>query len=137
INEVIPIHRAMQEDGQIEVTMTPFAHPILPLLVDTDLALRATPDIVLPSAPFRWGQDAVAQVERGVQYYIDHFGQPPRGMWPSEGSVAQEMISMVATNGIQWMASSEGVLAHSLGMDSFTRDSNEVVVEADQLYRPY
>jgi hypothetical protein len=47
------------------------------------------------------------------------------------------MISMVATNGIQWMASSEGVLAHSLGMDSFTRDSNEVVVEADQLYRPY
>ena len=137
INEVIPIHRAMQDDGQIEVTMTPFAHPILPLLVDTDLALRATPDIVLPSAPFRWGQDAVAQVERGVQYYIDHFGQPPRGMWPSEGSVAQEMVSMVASNGIQWMASSEGVLAHTLGMDSFTRDGNEVVVEADRLYRPY
>ena len=137
VNEVIPIHRQMQDDGQIEVTMTPFAHPILPLLVSTDLALVATPDIVLPSAPFRWGQDAVAQVERGVQYYEDHFGRPPRGMWPSEGSVAQEMISMVADNGIQWMASSEGVLAHSLGMDSFTRDSNEVVVEADQLYRPY
>ncbi len=137
INEVIPIHREMQDDGQIEVTMTPFAHPILPLLVDTDLALRATPDITLPSAPFRWGQDAVAQVERGVQLYVDHFGQAPRGMWPSEGSVAQEMVSMVATNGIQWMASSEGVLAHSLGMDSFTRDSNEVVVEADKLYRPY
>jgi alpha-amylase/alpha-mannosidase (GH57 family) len=137
VNEVIPIHRQMQEDGQIEVTMTPFAHPILPLLVSTDLALVATPDITLPSAPFRWGQDAVAQVERGVQYYVDHFERPPRGMWPSEGSVAQEMISMVADNGIQWMASSEGVLAHSLGMDSFTRDSNEVVVEADQLYRPY
>lgn len=137
INEVIPIHREMQEDGQIEVTMTPFAHPILPLLVDTDLALRATPDIVLPSQPFRWGQDAVAQVERGVQLYTDHFGQPPRGMWPSEGSVAQEMVSMVADNGIQWMASSEGVLARSLGMDSFTRDGNEVVVEADQLYQPY
>ncbi len=137
INEVIPIHREMQEDGQIEVTMTPFAHPILPLLVNTDLALQATPDITLPSAPFRWGQDAVAQVERGVALYTDHFGQAPRGMWPSEGSVAQDIVSMVATNGIEWMASSEGVLAHTLGMDSFTRDSNEVVVEADALYRPY
>lgn len=137
VNEVISIHRAMQEDGQIEVTMTPFAHPILPLLVDTDLALRATPDITLPRLPFRFGQDAVAQVERGVQLYEDHFGQPPRGMWPSEGSVAQEMISMVAANGIRWMASSEGVLAHTLGLDSFTRDGNEVVVEADKLYRPY
>ncbi len=137
VNEVIPIHRAMQEDGQIEITMTPFAHPILPLLVDTDLALRALPDLTLPSQPFRWGQDAVAQVERGVQLYVDHFGQPPRGMWPSEGSVAQEMISMVSINGLQWMASSEGVLAHSLGMDSFTRDGNEVVVEAERLYQPY
>jgi alpha-amylase/alpha-mannosidase (GH57 family) len=137
INEVVPIHREMQDDGQIEVTTTPFAHPILPLLVDTDLALRATPDITLPRQPFRWGQDAIAQIERGVQYYTDHFGRPPRGMWPSEGSVAQEIVSMTAANGIQWMAGSEGVLAHTLGMDSFTRDSNEVVVEADQLYRPY
>lgn len=137
INETIPIHRAMQDVDQIEVTMTPFAHPILPLLVDTELALVANPDLSMPSAPFRFGQDAVAQVERGVQLYADHFGRPPRGMWPSEGSVAQEMISMVATNGIEWMASSEGVLARSLGMDSFTRDANEVVVEADTLYRPY
>ena len=137
INEVIPIHRAMQDDGQIEVTMTPFAHPILPLLVDTDLALRATPDLTLPAVPFRWGQDAVAQVERGVALYSELFGQAPRGMWPSEGSVAQEMVGMVGANGLQWMASSEGVLAHTLGMDSFTRDGNEVVVEAGALYRPY
>lgn len=137
INEVIPLHRAMQETGQIEVTMTPFAHPILPLLVNTDLALKALPDIQLPSAPFIWGQDAVAQVERGVTYYEEHFGRPPRGMWPSEGSVAEEMVSMVADSGLRWMASSEGVLAHSLNLDSFTRDGNETVVEADRLYRPY
>ena len=137
VNEVIPLHRELQDDGRIEITMTPFAHPILPLLVDTDLALRATPGLTLPGEPFRWGQDAVAQVARGVEYYVDHFGREPRGMWPSEGSVAQEIVSMVSTNGLQWMASDEGVLAHTLGMDSFTRDSNEVVVEADQLYRPY
>jgi len=137
IEEVIPIHRALQESGQIEVTMTPFAHPILPLLVDTNLAKEALPDVTLPLERYIYGQDAVAQVERGVALYEDHFGRPPRGMWPAEGSVAQEMISMVAQNNIAWMASDEGVLANSLGFDSFTRNANEVVVEADQLYRPY
>ena len=137
VNEVIPIHRELQEKGQIEVTMTPYAHPILPLLVTTDLARKALPEIELPSPPFVYGADAVAQVELGVQLYKDHFGTPPRGMWPAEGSVAQEIVTMVARNDIQWMASDEGVLANSLGFNSFTRDSNEVVVEADQLYRPY
>ncbi len=137
MSEVIPIHREMQESGQIEVTMTPFAHPILPLLITTDLALVATPDMALPNPAFTFAQDAVAQIERGVQLYTEHFGVAPRGMWPSEGSVAQEMVTMTNANGIQWMASSEGVLAHSRGLESFTRDSNEVVVEADTLYRPY
>lgn len=136
IEEVIPVHRELQDAGQIEVTMTPFAHPILPLLVSTNLAQEALPDAELP-APFQFGQDAVAQVELGVQLYAEHFGRPPRGMWPAEGSVAQEIVGMVAQNGIQWMASDEGVLASSLGLESFTRNSNEVVVEADQLYRPY
>ena len=137
VNEVIPLHRELQDAGQIEITTTPFAHPILPLLVNSDLALNALPDATLPSPAFTWGQDAVAQVERGVAFYTERFGQAPRGMWPSEGSVAEEMIGMVATSGIQWMASDEGVLAQSLNIDSFTRDGNEVVIEADRLYRPY
>ena len=137
VNEVIPLHRELQDAGQIEITTTPFAHPILPLLVNSDLALNALPDATLPSPAFTWGQDAVAQVELGVAFYTERFGQAPRGMWPSEGSVAEEMIGMVATSGIQWMASDEGVLAQSLNIDSFTRDGNEVVIEADRLYRPY
>lgn len=137
IQEVIPVHKALQDAGQIEVTMTPFAHPILPLLVNTDLARVALPDIELPLQRFAYGQDAVAQVELGVQLYEDHFERPVRGMWPAEGSVAQEIVTMVSKNGVQWMASDEGVLANSLGMDSFTRDGREVVNEADQLYRPY
>ncbi len=137
IEEVIPIHRRLQEAGQIEVTMTPFAHPILPLLVNTDLALQAMPDAELPQPPFIYGMDAQRHVELGVELYEEHFGRAPRGMWPAEGSVAQEIVTMVAQNGIQWMASDEGVLARSLGLDSFTRDSNETVQQADQLYRPY
>jgi alpha-amylase/alpha-mannosidase (GH57 family) len=137
VQEVIPIHKRLQDSGQIEITTTPFAHPILPLLVNTDLAREALPDLELPSTPFVFGQDAVAQVNLGAQLYQEHFGQPPRGMWPSEGSVAQEIVTMVARNGIQWMASDESVLANSLGLNGFSRDSNEVVVEADVLYRPY
>ena len=119
IEEVVPLHRKLQEAGQIEVTMTPFAHPILPLLVNTQLARVALPDLELPSLPFIYGQDATAQVQLGVQFYEDHFGVPPRGMWPAEGSVAQQIVTMVSRAGLQWMASDEGVLAKSLGMDSF------------------
>ncbi len=137
IQEVIPVHRELQDAGQIEVTMTPYAHPILPLLVTTDLAREALPDIQLPGEKFVFGQDAAAQVALGVRQYEAHFGRPPRGMWPAEGSVAQEIVTMVAQNGIQWMASDEGVLASSLGIESFARDSAEVVIDADQLYRPY
>lgn len=137
IGEVIPLHRRLQEAGQIEVTMTPFAHPILPLLVTTQLAREALPELEMPSEPFIYGQDATAQVELGVQFYEEHFGVPPRGMWPAEGSVAQEIVTMVSQAGIQWIASDEGVLANSLGIESFERNSEEVVVDADALYRPY
>jgi alpha-amylase/alpha-mannosidase (GH57 family) len=137
IQEVIPLHRRMQESGQIEVTMTPFAHPILPLLVTTQLAREALPEIELPSLPFIYGQDATAQVELGVQFYEDHFGVAPRGMWPAEGSVAQEIVTMVSQAGIQWIASDEGVLANSLGFSSFERETDETVIDAATLYQPY
>lgn len=137
VQEVIPYHAQLQEAGQIEVTMTPFAHPILPLLVDSNLAQVALPDADLPSR-FVYGQDAVAQVELGVQLYEEHFGMAPRGMWPAEGSVAEEIVSMIARAGIRWIATDEDVLANSLpDIDAFTRDTADTVLQADALYRPY
>jgi alpha-amylase/alpha-mannosidase (GH57 family) len=137
IKEVIPIHRQLQDAGQVEITMTPYAHPILPLLISTDLSKIAMPDIDLGAVKFAYGQDAVAQINLGVELYEQHFGQPPVGMWPAEGAVSQEIVGMVSRAGIKWMASDEGVLANSLGFSSFTRDSREVVSEPDILYRPY
>jgi alpha-amylase/alpha-mannosidase (GH57 family) len=137
ISQVIPIHKELQDAGQIEVTMTPFAHPILPLLVNTDLARVAIPDIDLGGVSFAYGADAVEQVQLGVDLYQEHFGQAPRGMWPAEGSVAQMIVTMVSQAGIKWMASDEGVLANSLGIPNFTRDAQEVITQPDQLYRPY
>ncbi len=136
VAEVIPLHKQLQDEGRIEVTMTPFFHPILPLLVDSNLASSAVPDIKLPPRYAR-GFDAVAQVEMGVEFYTELFGKPPVGMWPAEGSVAQGIVNMVAKAGLQWMASDEEVLARSLGEVSFGRDGQGLVQDADALYRPY
>ncbi len=137
IQDVLPFHAAMQEAGQIEVTMTPFAHPILPLLVDSNVASVAMPEAELPSR-YVYGQDARAQVDLGVEFYEDHFATAPRGMWPAEGSVSPQVIQMIANAGIQWIATDEGVLARSLpDVEGFTRDNNDVVQQADELYRPY
>jgi alpha-amylase/alpha-mannosidase (GH57 family) len=134
--QVVPVHKQMQDSGQIEVTFTPYAHPILPLLVDTNLAQIAVPDIKLPTIRFTHGDDAIQQIQRGMQLYSDYFGQSPRGMWPAEGSVAQYMVGMTARAGVQWMVTDEGILANSLGLD-FTRLAGGVPMNATSLYRPY
>ncbi|MBN1267579.1 MAG: hypothetical protein JXA25_18955 [Anaerolineales bacterium] len=137
IQEVIPLHTAMQQSGQIEITLTPFAHPILPLLVDSDLARVALPDADLPTR-FVYGQDAVAQLDLGIELYLEHFNQAPRGMWPAEGSVAEQVVSMISRAGIQWIATDEDVLAGSLPeVADFTRDSQDTVLQAGTLYQPY
>jgi len=136
VTEVIPLHKRLQEAGRIEITTTPFYHPILPLLFDTDLAKVATPDIELPPR-FSYPLDAVEQVKRGVQFYTETFGRPPVGMWPAEGAVAQEIVNMVGDAGIRWMATDEEVLARSLGRTAFARNAQETVQDADALYRPY
>jgi alpha-amylase/alpha-mannosidase (GH57 family) len=136
VAKVIPLHKRLQDEGRIEVTMTPFFHPILPLLLDSNLASVAVPDIELPPR-YTYGLDAIDQVQLGVDFYTQTFGQPPRGMWPAEGAVAQGIVDMVAKAGLQWMASDEEVLARSLGKTGFARSSQEVVQDADALYRPY
>ncbi len=136
MSQVIPIHRELQEKGQIEVTTTPYAHPILPLIYDTNLALVGNPDAEMPQR-FSYPNDAIAHLKRSVEIYEKHFGVSPRGLWPSEGAVAQEIVPLVAKAGFQWMATGEPVLAQSLGLGSFTRDNRETVQEADALYRPY
>ena len=136
VAEVIPLHKRLQDEGRIEITTTPFYHPILPLLFDTDLAKVAVPDIELPQR-FSYPLDAIEQVNRGVQFYTDTFDQPPSGMWPAEGSVAQQVVNMIGDAGIQWMATDEEVLAKSLGQSGFARNAEDTVQDADTLYKPY
>lgn len=109
---ILPLHRALQESGQVEVSTTPFYHPILPLLVDTD---RATLDRPGTSYPHRFAhpEDAAAQVRLAVDQYRRAFGISPRGMWPAEGAVGGLVIPVFAMAGPGWIATDRGVLARS------------------------
>jgi alpha-amylase/alpha-mannosidase (GH57 family) len=114
VGEIIPLYRRLLESGQIELTTSPFYHPILPLLIDTDFARRSRHDAHLPSR-FQAPADADAQIRKAVALHRDVFGAAPNGLWPSEGSVCPELIPMLHQAGLRWTATDEGVLARSLG----------------------
>lgn len=108
--KIVEVHKAAQDRGQIEVSITPFYHPILPLLCDTNAAHEATPDMILPEKRFNHPQDAQWHIENAVKYYEQQFGQKPKGMWPSEGSVSNEAVELIAQNGLNWIATDEAIL---------------------------
>ena len=112
LRAVIPLHRALQDAGQIEVSTTPYFHPILPLVIDTDAARLERPgDHRL--ARFSHPEDAAAQVAGAIEAYSRWFGCPPQGMWPAEGAVSQSAVPLFARAGLRWIASDQGVLARS------------------------
>lgn len=134
--EIVPLHKRLQDEGRIEVTTTPYAHPILPLVYNSDLTKKADPTGAAPTR-FSWPNDAIAQLEASAAAYEAAFGRPVRGLWPGEGAVSQDTVRITSRAGFSWMASGEQVLAKSLGAGSFARDGLDTVLEADALYRPY
>ena len=129
LRAVVPMHKLLQDQGQIEVSTSPLFHPIIPLLIDTDRATLDRPRTSLPTR-FAHPEDADAQVGGAVSLYRRLFGRAPRGMWPPEGAVSSFAVPFFARHGIEWIASDEGVLARSgrFGYD---------VRNASVLCRPY
>ena len=136
LNKVIPEYRDAADRGQIELSASPFYHPILPLLCDTDVYLRTHPDARRPRQPFRRPEDAAEQLDRALACHARLFGERPVGLWPPEGSVSDAMVPLVAAAGFRWMATDELVLARTLGI-TFSRDSRGQVEQPDHLYTPY
>jgi alpha-amylase/alpha-mannosidase (GH57 family) len=114
VAEIIPLYGKLHREGKAELSVTPYFHPILPLLCDIKSARVAMPKVNLPAASFRYPEDAHAQVSQGVARFEEIFGFKPRGMWPSEGSVSDEALGIIADCGIAWAATDEGVLSHTL-----------------------
>ena len=121
IKKVLPAHADAAKRGQIEISTSPFYHPILPLICDTNAGAASTLGLPLPQNRFRHPEDAREQLQRGLDLHEKVFGLRPRGVWPSEGSVSEEALAIASELGAQWMATDEGVLSRTTGM-SFIRD---------------
>jgi alpha-amylase/alpha-mannosidase (GH57 family) len=136
LKQVIPLHAGLQDRGQVELTTSPFYHPILPLLWDKRLARRAMPNVELPKHLDSYAEDARQNIIRAVELHEKLFGRKPRGMWPSEGSVCQAMIPTLAEAGIHWIATDEEIL--SSATDGWiSRDNNGYLRNPEMLYRPW
>jgi len=126
IGRIIPTYRKLQDEGRIEVSFTPYYHPILPLLCDTDVAREALPSISLPRKRFVHPEDARRQVGMAREMYRDLFGRDMIGMWPSEGSVSEEALRILAENGVEWAATDQEILEHSLGKSNLPSTDNPI-----------
>jgi len=132
---VLPEYRAVAQTGQIELSTTPFYHPILPLICDSDIARVANPGTPLPRRAYRHPEDAREQLKRAREYHERVFGEKPVGLWPSEGSVSDQAVTIATEEGFQWFGTDEGVLGRTLNA-GFFRDAKGVPANADRLYKP-
>src|SRR6202008_2853034 len=98
---VLPEYRKLAASGQIEISTTPYYHPILPLLCDSNIASVAHPGVALPPR-FRYPQDARLQLSLALEYCEKELGVRPVGLWPSEGSVSDEVFTIASELGFQW-----------------------------------
>jgi alpha-amylase/alpha-mannosidase (GH57 family) len=116
IGGVLPRYRRLAESGQIELSVTPYAHPILPLLLDVRAGRESFPDAVLPEIDRGVGglERARWHLEEGIAVFTRTFGARPRGCWPAEGALSGAALELIGEAGFQWTASGQGVLMHSL-----------------------
>jgi len=115
VGSIIPRYRKLMERGQIEISMTPYGHPIVPLLIDFESMRDALPDAPAPqSTEYPDGyQRSKWHMEKGIEVFQDHFGSKPKGVWLSEGAVSSASVGLLDEYGFKWTASGEGVWRHS------------------------
>jgi alpha-amylase/alpha-mannosidase (GH57 family) len=133
--EVIPAYRAAADRGQVELSTSPYYHPILPLLCDTSAHHEAHPGAPLPRR-YAHPEDAADQIRRAMDRHQSLFGHRPAGLWPSEGSLSEAAVLEIARAGVVWTASDESVLERSVERP-LHRDSRGTAYPLELLYRPW
>ena len=134
IRRVIPEYQDAQRRGQVELSSSPYYHPILPLLVSSKSARESQPHVQLPQSEFSRPEDARVQIQRAIQLHEQLFGRRPAGLWPSEGSVSEHILPLLAEAGIQWIGTDEEILLHSLERGPVPDKAKWC---ASNLYAPY
>src|SRR5438067_8982014 len=107
LRKVLPKYRELQDRGQAELVTSPYYHPILPLIADLGIARVARPDLAMPRRLFAHPQDAAELWPLGVEAHTRRFGTRPRGIWPPEAAVSDEVARLAAEQGLEWMLSDE------------------------------
>ncbi len=135
VARVIPMYRRLEEEGRAELSTSPFYHPILPLLCRMESALEAMPNARLPVHRGPYTRDAARHVSKAAAFHEKIFGRRPRGLWPPEGSVSEDILPILSDEGLTWIATDEGILESSL-LRSFSDCNGDSAVNAG-LYTPY
>lgn len=128
-------YRRLLASGQAEISTTPYYHPIIPLLLDLEHARDFDPQCPLPPVRFSHREDAALHLHKAREFVEARLEVSPRGMWPSEGAVTQEMLTLFRENNVDWLATDEEILWRSLphsGMSPMTSANR-----AELLYRPW
>jgi alpha-amylase/alpha-mannosidase (GH57 family) len=134
VSSIIPRYRALSDRGQVELSVTPYAHPILPLLLDFKSARDAVHNMPLPEHDgYPGGAERAAwHVEEGIRVFTQAFGKRPQGCWPSEGAISQGTLELLNSQGFRWAASGTNVLRGCLEL------SDRHSAQSPQSYnRPY
>jgi alpha-amylase/alpha-mannosidase (GH57 family) len=116
LSTLTPRYRTLAQQGRVELSVTPYAHPIVPLLIDVNSAKEALPEIGMPELEAYPGGEARARwhIRKGIEVFERYFGFKPKGCWPSEGAVSESTVKMLEEEGFRWAASGQQVLSNSL-----------------------
>ena len=127
LQRILPAYRAAQQRGQVELTTSPYYHPIVPLLCEVRNAHMALPHLPLPEVTFHHPEDARWHLRQSVARHQTLFGRRPAGLWPPEGSVSEELVQLALEAGFRWLATDEEILWRTL----------KVTRSPSLLYRPH
>ncbi len=133
IAKVLPYYRKLSEAHAIEFSVSPYYHPILPLLCDLRVASESLPSIALPSDSYQYPKDAKEQIDRALRVHKAIFGSAAQGMWPSEGALSDASLHLSREAGLRWLASDESVLWNSLHREGRVSGS----LQPEQKYSAY
>lgn len=134
--EIIPQYKKYQLAGRIEISTSPYYHPILPLLLDMNDAEKSNPSLPAPKLHSNMKDDAIWQVKSALDKFEDLFDVRPRGIWPSEQCISKKTLELFQDLGVKWTISDEGVLEQSLKTE-FVRDFRGYLEDPYSLCHPY
>lgn len=136
LSGIIPRYKALADSGQIELSMTPYMHPIVPLLNDFSNMRCAQPEAPAPQASHYPGgvERSRWHLQRGMEIFAHYFGRKPQGVWLSEGGISSDAVSLLDEQGIQWTASGEGVWRNSCRLSGYDGEDEHT---KRSLFMPY